>query len=313
MMYNRAVPPVYLAFDDAEFWRRTCINYGDYIETVITNNGDDTVNIVRRFRSVIMNSNQKTVTTKKLEVLETQNNVDNSEGTYTAGTTKQPVGITQRQCDAITNIGYWHAGDGITNIYINSTLITSANDYSKFRNLTQIYGNWTGSKFGGVKSCSNVESAEIPSSLTTIGQAAFYGCSKLTSFDFKNVKTIARAAFQGTKLTSVVLNEGFTTISGGSYGAFSNLTTVKYFDFPSTTTTIDDGAIFKYGSPVVVCRAINPPSLSQTTNNNNVVVYVPQESLEAYQTATGWSRFASKTYAIEGTYYETHRELEPTT
>lgn len=99
MMYNKAVPPSYLTFEDAEAWRLCCINWGDYNETVITAGDNNTVDIVVTFKSKLNN------TVKKSVIIDTQEGVDNSQGTYVEGTTKEPVGITQKQCSAVTSFG----------------------------------------------------------------------------------------------------------------------------------------------------------------------------------------------------------------
>lgn len=309
MMCHISVPPTYLTFEDAEFWRIVCINYGDYNEIVITDNGDNTVNITTTFKSVIVNpTDQRRVNVKKASVISEETNVDNSQGTYVAGTTKEPVGITQRQCDAVIRMGYYY-NEGISGLFVGNTIIASANDLIHFRKMNEIFGI-LGQHTGGFYNCSNLETVEIPNSLEIIGQGAFTNCAKLNYINFKNVKEIQKNAFQGTSLTSVVLNDGFTTLTNKP---FTNLRTLTYIDFPSSTINIDDVSMLRYGSPVVVCRAQNPPTANFGYPNNSVVLYVPQSSIEDYKSATGWKYFADKTYAIEGTWYETHKELEPTT
>lgn len=96
MMYNKAVPPVYLAFEDPEFWRVCCIHYGEYDEVVITDNNNNTVNITTT-RKVMRNDNLI-----KSTLIDEQTNVDNTGGTYVAGTTIVPVGITAKQCKEVT-------------------------------------------------------------------------------------------------------------------------------------------------------------------------------------------------------------------
>lgn len=314
MMCHESVPPVYLTFEDTEFWRLTCINYGDYNETVITDNGDNTVNITTTFKSVIVSpTNQRTVTLKKTFIISEETNVDNSEGTYVAGTTKEPIGITQRQCDAIKQLGYHSGGYGIVNVYTNNSLITSANDFAKFRNMTEICGNWNAGLYGGPRYCSNLETAEIPESLRIIGEGAFYNCFALKHLDFKNVTQLNRQCFGNTSLQEAVFNEGFTSLNAGSSasGAFYGVRTLTYVDLPSTIVGIGNDN-FRLSSPILVCRATTPPTLG-AYNDGPTTIYVPQASLEAYAASPDWSSQASKLRAIEGTWYETHRELEPTT
>ena len=147
--------------------------------------------------------------------------------------------------------------------------------------------------------------------MTDIQDGAFYGCSKLKHLDFKNVTNLGRQCFAGTILQEAVLNEGFKTVgivNNTNYGAFYGLRTLKYVDLPSTTTGIG-GTNFRFSPPVLVCRAITPPSL-QSNNGGPTAIYVPAASVDAYKAATNWSAQASKIRQIEGTWYETHRSLE---
>ena len=97
MMYNKAVPPAYLTFEDNRIWTACCNAWGDRNKIVITDNGNNTVNIVTTFESKL------NTTIKKSSVISTQTNVDNTGGTYTVGTTYEPIGITMEQCAAVTS------------------------------------------------------------------------------------------------------------------------------------------------------------------------------------------------------------------
>ena len=117
------------------------------------------------------------------------------------------------------------------------------------------------------------------------------------------------------QITEVILNEGFTTLSGagGGYGPFLNTSTIKYYDFPSTTTTLQENDLCRWSATqVIVCRATTPPTLPAQVNPlSSVKIYVPSASVDTYKAASNWSTLANQIYAIEGTWYETHKELEP--
>ncbi|MBO5270649.1 MAG: leucine-rich repeat domain-containing protein, partial [Clostridia bacterium] len=73
--------------------------------------------------------------------------------------------------------------------------------------------------------CSNLTSINIPSSVTSIGQNAFYNCSSLTSINIpSSVKSIGNHAFGGCSLTSVTIGNGTSVISS----AFSADCTIHY-------------------------------------------------------------------------------------
>lgn len=86
---------------------------------------------------------------------------------------------------------------------------------------------------------------------------------------------------------------------------------VKYADLPSSVTSIGNSNINNFASgSVLVCRATTPPTLGRG-NTAASKIYVPAASVAAYKAASNWSAQAGKIMQIEGTWYETHRSLEP--
>ena len=82
---------------------------------------------------------------------------------------------------------------------------------------------------GAFLGCENLESIELPNSLTTIGDLAFEGCTNLTGIDFpENLTTIGASAFYGcTKLESIVLPNSVTTLGECVFGYCDALSSVK--------------------------------------------------------------------------------------
>lgn len=122
----------YLQFDDLDVWTICCTNWGDYIETVIVDNTDNTVNITKTFKSMLNNI------VKINELISVETNIDNNENTYEAGTTKEPVGITIKQCEAVTQSSLINKFDSINSTshkfeefqYFKS--VTSLKQYNNF-------------------------------------------------------------------------------------------------------------------------------------------------------------------------------------
>ena len=91
--------------------------------------------------------------------------------------------------------------------------------------------------------------------------------------------------------------EGVTTIGNQCFWNSRNITLI---DLPSTITTLNNYGIHTYAASgqknyVVICRAATPPTLGSNNYLTNLTaVYVPDDSVSAYKTATTWSGFAAK-------------------
>lgn len=79
----------------------------------------------------------------------------------------------------------------------------------------------------------------IPSSVIHIGCKAFYNCESISTISIPNsVKTIGISAFEGCSLTSIILNEGLTSIGES---AFMHCGSLESIEIPNTVTTMGGG------------------------------------------------------------------------
>ena len=101
--------------------------------------------------------------------------------------------------------------------------------------------------------------------------------------------------FSGSSITSLKLNEGFTVINNMALD-YCNL--LSYVDLPSTLTKIGGMAFRGTKHLTMLCKAIIPPVLENITLLLIKVIYVPNESVDAYKSATEWSNFADRIYPI---------------
>lgn len=134
----------------------------------------------------------------------------------------------------------------------------------------------------------------------TYGDGAFQECSRLTTVTMDNsVETINQMAFYNCRaLASLSLSENLTFIGAYAFRGCSSLTSIT---IPSSVTNIGTWA-FYYCSRLtaITCLATTPPTLGTEVfrNTNNCPIYVPAASVSAYQSASGWSSYASRIQAI---------------
>lgn len=133
----------------------------------------------------------------------------------------------------------------------------------------------------------------IPSSVTSIGNGSF-ALINLTSIDIPNsITSIGDNAFENSGLTSIEIPN--SVISIGDYAfASSGLTAIV---IPESVTKIGRAAIEYTQIRSMTCFAVTPPDIVCVFNEyegyryDEVALYVPMESLEAYRSHEEWGKF----------------------
>lgn len=126
---------------------------------------------------------------------------------------------------------------------------------------------------------SGVVNFEVPQSVTSIGSSMFYGC---------------------VHMRKIVMPSGITSILNDAFNGCNNLSTIE---IPATVQSIGTNAFANcVGIKEYHFRATTPPTLAGTNAFTNIpsdsVIYVPSESLPAYQAASNWSTYASKMIGV---------------
>lgn len=139
-----------------------------------------------------------------------------------------------------------HAIDAITYCVLNGKAIAIAADSALTDTIipAEVDGCPVTELRGTFKNLKNLENVEIPYSVTTIGDYAFYGCTKLTDIKVPDgVTSIGSWAFASSGIKNIVLPNGITSIKNNAF--FSS--ELICIELPNTITSIGDAA-FSYCS-----------------------------------------------------------------
>ena len=147
------------------------------------------------------------------------------------------------------------------------------------------------------RSCYSLSSVTIPDGITSIENNALSYCQSLSSIIIPDgVTKIGGFAFMScNSLSSIKIPDGVTTIAANSFQYCYSLSNVT---IPNGLIYLDDYAFGDcFGVAEYHIKPTTPPTMMTSVVFNNIpsdcIIYVPQGCLEAYQTATNWTRYAS--------------------
>lgn len=99
--------------------------------------------------------------------------------------------------------------------------------------------------------------------------------------------------FACTKLQSMTIPEGVMSIGGSCFRSVG----LKNIIYPSSVTTMGAEIHLYSRLSTFVILATTPPALSGNrmfSSGSTPTIYVPDEAVDAYKSATNWSTWASK-------------------
>lgn len=134
----------------------------------------------------------------------------------------------------------------------------------------------------------------IPAGVKRIGSDAFNGCPITDVTLPENLEVIGARAFAYAKFTSLSIPSKVTTIGNSAFNGCK----IILIDLPATIASLHATAFNWEDATIVICRATTVPETPQTDEfnnswrpfyqiNENCVLKVPAESLEAYKNAWG--------------------------
>ena len=145
--------------------------------------------------------------------------------------------------------------------------------------------------------CTSLTIVDLPK-CTSIGTKAFKQCINLTTVNLPECTSIDYGAFDRcTSLTTVNLHK----CSSIDNYAFANCTSLTTIDLPECTSIVDSAfygctnltTIILSSNQVVTLNNINAFTNSPIANGSGYI-YVPDNLVDSYKTATNWSTYANR-------------------
>lgn len=146
--------------------------------------------------------------------------------------------------------------------------------------------------------CNNLHEITMPANVTSIGKQAFYNCQSLKSdIIINNVTTIGEGAFQDCHDIKFV---EFNSVKNIGKDAFKDCQNLNGFVLPACLETIGESAFANlYSLRYFYSQKAVPATAGKDVFNmaHDCLLYVPQGSVTAYQTAANWE---TRFYAPRG-------------
>lgn len=144
--------------------------------------------------------------------------------------------------------------------------------------------------------CNSISSITIPNTVISISNGMFYYCYSIADITISSeVTSIGESAFYGCMCIQNITIPNKVTSIGNS--AFCSCYSIVEITIPSNVTSIGNNSFSNcYGVAKYHIKPTTPPTLGTTpfaSIPSDCVIYVPQGKLSDYQTATGWSDYAS--------------------
>ena len=196
-----------------------------------------------------------------------------------------------------TNIDDYTITDCVKSDDITDTSISSVNQYTKSVNIPTTVKTLGNHCF---KNCSGLTEVTIPESVTSLGDSCFSYCKSLTSVTIGNsVTSLGDWCFSNcTSLTGITIPNSVTSLDTS---CFSNCDSLSAITIPDYVTSLGTSCFSSCDSlKSVICKPTTPPTLGGDAFVGAPIsaIYVPAESVDAYKSATNWSKYAAKIQAI---------------
>ena len=261
---------------------------------------------LNNFLTDVANSiREKKGTTELIPASEFDTEIDSIE---TGGGSTVTKGIIINECDEngyatdVSLVGM----TSVPNNYFQAYNYDYGNALNKFVKNIQLPSGLTSIGNSAFRNCTNLALTELPSGVTSIAQYAFYGCTNLALTSLpEGITDIEGGTFYGcTSLALTSLPSGVGSIGAQ---AFQDCYKLAEMTCLGNITIINNDAFYgctklsKFALPnitsVPTLKSTNA-FLSTPIANGTGYIYVPDNLVESFKSATNWSRYADQIKAI---------------
>ena len=202
--------------------------------------------------------------------------IDDSLGKNVTKLPERITSIGQYAFNGRTNLALTELPEGITSI--GQHAFNGCSNLS----LTKLPNNLTSIDSSVFYKCSNVALTKLPNNLTFIGQYAFYECSNLALTELpEGLTDINYSVFYKCLSLTEMTCKGITSIGSNAFYGCKNLSKIIFTNI-TVVPTLSNKNTFS-----------NTPIASGTG-----YVYVPDDLVGSFKTATNWSNYANQIKAI---------------
>ena len=167
----------YIKFEDEEVERICSINWGDFLETVVTTTvteDSDTVTVNTIVRQVTMRNTTRASVVEISNTTTTRAKEEGEAAGTTTTTTKTKLGMTYAQAAAVSSVG---------TKFSNNTRIEY---FDEFKYFTGYSGNMTSGGAGIFQGCTALKYLTVPNSVTQLVNFAFRAMGSTVRIDLPN-------------------------------------------------------------------------------------------------------------------------------
>lgn len=147
--------------------------------------------------------------------------------------------------------------------------------------------------------CAKITDMDMFSKINTIGESCFYNCKGILRANFPEVKTVGSSAFRGCNSMTQFIAPKATSIKSS---CFYDCTELKKVDLGEIRNLEQTHLFTNSGLETLILRQstfVTVLSSSSPFNNTPIkngtgYIYVPDDLVDSYKSATNWSTYANQ-------------------